>query len=165
MAKVLFVCTGNVCRSPMAEGLFRKALDKGEKIQVTSAGLSVMAGRPPSDHSVVVLKQGGVDISKQRSMQLTPQLVNQASHIFAMTQGHKEAIELIFPTAADKTFLLREFTDGAAPEDAKQGLLDVPDPIGMSLEAYVLTRDLIAEAIPSVLKFVRETHPADRTED
>lgn len=165
MAKVLFVCTGNVCRSPMAEGLFRDALDGKEDILVTSAGLSVMEGRPPSDHSVDVLKEIGVNITKQRSSQLTEQLAQQASHIFAMTQGHKEAIEMIFPFAKEKTFLLRELADGAEPDDAKHGLLDVPDPIGMGRDAYEATRDLIREALPAVLKFIRETDSADTSPD
>ncbi len=165
MAKILFVCTGNVCRSPMAEGLFRDAVGKQKGVYVASAGLSVMEGRPPSEHSMEVLKEIGVDISRQRSMQLTPQLVQQASHIFAMTQGHKEAIELVFPFAAEKTFLLREFADGAESDDAKHGLLDVPDPIGMGRDAYETTRDLIRDALPAVLEFVRDTTSADRSPD
>ena len=87
MAKVLFVCTGNVCRSPMAEGLFRHLAEGSKKIEIDSAGLSVMEGRPPSRHSVDVLKEEKIDISGQRSQQLTEELIKESTHIFGMTQG------------------------------------------------------------------------------
>lgn len=160
MAKVLFVCTGNICRSPMAEGLFRELAKDLGGIEIASAGLSAPVGSPPSDHSVDVLREEGIDISKQRSAQLTPELIAEATHIFGMTLGHKRAIEMLFPSAAEKTFLVRELADGAEPDDIEHGLLDVPDPIGLDRDAYEITRDLIRDALPAVLKFVRETTQA-----
>lgn len=157
MPNVLFVCTGNVCRSPMAEGLLRGMTGKLKDFVVASAGLSAINGRPPSQYSIDVLREEGLDIERQLSQQLTPKLVAEASHIFAMTIGHKEAIEMLYPAAAEKTFLVREFVKGASPDDAREGLLDVPDPIGMGRDAYEMTRDLIKDALPSLLKFVEET--------
>lgn len=159
MARVLFICTGNVCRSPIAEGLFRAMIkaQRSSGIEVASAGLSALDGLPPSDHSIDVLAEEGVDISGQQSRQLTAEMVERATHIFAMTQSHKATIESYFPFAAEKTFLLREFSEGATPKLAGQGFLDVPDPIGMDRQAYELTRDLIKEVLPAVLAFVRNT--------
>ena len=157
MARVLFVCTGNVCRSPMAEGLFRLMARDLSGVETLSAGLSAPSGSPPSQHSVDVLADDGIDISGQRSQQITPELIEAATHIFAMTIDHKRAIESLFPAAAEKTFLVRELAEIAEPDDAYHGLLDVPDPIGLPREAYETTRDLIRDAMPAVVKFVRET--------
>jgi protein-tyrosine phosphatase len=141
----------------MAEGLFRALAGENSGIAVASAGLSAAEGHPPSDFGVEVLREEGLDISDQASQQLTPELVEQSTHIFTMTQSHKLAIESLMPAAAEKTFLLREFTDDAAPDLASEGLLDVPDPIGQDRSAYQITRDLIKAALPGVLRFVRKT--------
>lgn len=141
----------------MAEGLFREMTKNLSGIEIDSAGLSAPPNRAPSQHSINVLKEQGIDISAQRSQQLTPELIRESTHIFGMTIGHKEAIEMLFPAAAEKTFLIRELADGAEADDANHGLLDVPDPIGLDRDAYEITRDLIQEALPAVLKFVQET--------
>ena len=141
----------------MAEGFCREMskTEPGEEIETGSAGLSVFEGQPPSSHSVVVMKQEGIDISGQRSQTLTPQLVQKATHLFGMTSGHREVIEMLFPEAREKVFVLREFI----VEDDLD--LDVPDPIGMDLEAYERTRNLIKEAMPSILEFVTRPNGGD----
>lgn len=141
----------------MAEGLFRDMVKNEPDIEVSSAGLSALDGLPPSQYSVEVLADEGIDISDQQSQQLTPEMVEQSTHIFAMTQSHKMAIESYFPFAAEKTFLLREFFEGATHRMAADGFLDVPDPIGLDRSAYELTRDLIKEVLPAVVAFVKNT--------
>jgi len=157
MPKVLFVCTGNVCRSPMAEAMFRELTKDLEDMQVHSAGISAPAGESPSPHAIKVLRKRGLDISTLRSKQLTPRLVEEATHIFSMTLGHKTTIEKRYPKATEKSFLLREFESGTPLQSMEEGLLDIPDPIGMNLAAYETTFELIEDALPSVLKFVQET--------
>jgi glycine hydroxymethyltransferase len=151
MKTILFICTGNVCRSPMAEGLFRKAAGNGEAFRVLSAGLGAVDGQPPTPHSVSAMRELGVDISSQRSRALTADLVRQADYIFGMTHAHVDTVGLLYPAAADKTFLLREFDD-AVPSYEK----DIPDPIGCPYDIYVQCRDQIDQSINSLLKFMEQ---------
>jgi glycine hydroxymethyltransferase len=149
---VLFVCTGNICRSPIAEGLFRRLLGNRKDIEVSSAGIHAVRGQPPSAHAIEVCAEEGVDIRELRSQPLTSALINRASHIFAMTGAHVEAISMLFPNAADKTFLLREFEETGATS-----WLDVPDPIGLGRDVYITCAQTIKNALPSVLAFVEES--------
>jgi glycine hydroxymethyltransferase len=75
MKTILFVCTGNICRSPMAEGLFRQAVKGRNDFRVLSAGVGAVDGLPPSEFATRALKELGIDISKQRSRMLTAELV------------------------------------------------------------------------------------------
>ncbi|MGZ5552759.1 MAG: serine hydroxymethyltransferase [Chthoniobacterales bacterium] len=152
MKNVLFVCTGNICRSPMAEGLFRRLVGNRKDISVSSAGVHAVRGQPPSLYAVEVLQERGVDISDLRSQPLTATLIEQATHIFAMTGAHLETIQMLFPNGMDKSFLLREFE-----EPGTTVWRDVPDPIGCNREVYVLCADTIENALPSVLAFVEES--------
>ena len=131
----------------MAEGLFRHMVANRPDIRVRSAGISTFPGQPPSPHAVDVLADLRIDISNLRSQPLSEELVQEASCIIAMTRSHLESIQYLFPEAAEKTFLLREFEDNASS-------LDLSDPIGMGLEAYEVTRDIIRRALPGILKFI-----------
>src|SRR5262245_47288628 len=112
MKTVLFVCTGNVCRSPMAEGIFRHAVQGREgEYRVLSAGLGAMDGQPPSAYAVQAVKELGIDISGQRSRMVTLELVQQADYILGMTHSHIDTVIMLYPMAAEKTFLLREFDE------------------------------------------------------
>ena len=152
MKTILFVCTGNVCRSPMAEGLFRHAVKNDGRYRVLSAGVGAVEGQPPSPHAVRALKELGVDISKQRSQMLSGELVQQADYIFGMTHGHVDAVTLLFPQAAEKTFLLREFDETLDIFEK-----DISDPIGGSYEVYLNCRDQIEQGIASMLNFIEQT--------
>jgi RpiB/LacA/LacB family sugar-phosphate isomerase len=151
MKTILFICTGNVCRSPMAEGLFRRATDGNGGFRVLSAGLGAIDGQPPTLHSVTAMRELGIDISNQRSRALTADLVRQADYIFGMTHGHVDTIGLIYPAAAEKTFLLREFDDSV-----EQYEKDIADPIGCSYEVYVHCREQIKQSIESLLNFMEQ---------
>jgi RpiB/LacA/LacB family sugar-phosphate isomerase len=133
----------------MAEGLFRDAVKGRTDIQVASAGVGTVYGQPPSAHSVEVLRPLSIDITGIRSQPLTQKLVDWATHIFVMTRGHRDTVELIFPEATDKTYLVCEFDD-----DLRSHSLDVPDPIGLGIQAYYDTRATLQKALPSVLKFI-----------
>jgi RpiB/LacA/LacB family sugar-phosphate isomerase len=155
MKTVLFVCTGNVCRSPMAEGLFRHATRGRTDCRAISAGVGAVEGQPPSSHAVRALKELGIDISQQRSRMLTPEVVEQADYIFGMTHSHVDAVTLLFPQAAEKMFLLREF-DETLDEFEK----DISDPIGGSYETYTYCRNQIEQGIFSMLNFIEQAAEA-----
>src|SRR5438477_5744272 len=151
MKTVLFVCTGNVCRSPMAEGIFRHAVQGRGHFRVVSAGLGAMEGQPPSAYAVQAVKELGIDISSQRSRMLTPELVQQADYVFGMTHSHIDTVMLLYPMAAEKTFLLREFDETLDIFEK-----DISDPIGGSYEVYLNCRDQIEQGLPSLLRFIEQ---------
>jgi RpiB/LacA/LacB family sugar-phosphate isomerase len=101
------------------------------------------------------MKELGIDISKQRSRMLTAELVQQADYIFGMTHSHVDTVQLLYPPAAEKTFLLREFDDSVDPYER-----DVSDPIGGSYSVYRACRDQIASGVKSLLHFI-EHGPSD----
>src|SRR4030095_7848188 len=156
MKTILFVCTGNICRSPMAEGLFRHAVKGRGDYGVMSAGVGAGEGLPPSENAVVALEQMGIGSSRQRSRMLSADLVQRADFIFGMTHSHVDAILLLYPQAAEKTFLLREFD-----ETLDRFENDIPDPIGGPLSTYIECRDHIEQGIASRLKLIEQTASHD----
>ncbi len=144
----------------MAEGIFRDAVKNLPGFEVSSAGVATGYGQPPSAHAVEVLRPWGLDISRIRSQPLTDELVDEATHIFVMTRGHLDAICMYFPEAAEKTYLLREFDADAV----RRGNPDVPDPIGLGIDAYFECRDTIKRSLPSLLHFLKTDAPMSTTQ-
>ncbi|HVV02440.1 MAG TPA: ribose 5-phosphate isomerase B [Verrucomicrobiae bacterium] len=155
MKTVLFICTGNVCRSPMAEGIFRHAVRNRGEYRVISAGLGAVDGQPPSPYGVQAVKELGIDISGQRSRLLTPELVDEADFIFGMTHSHIDTVMMLYPHAAEKTFLLREFDDTLDIFEK-----DISDPIGGSYDIYLDCRDQIEQGMASLLRFLESAEGA-----
>src|SRR5436309_2554 len=151
MKTILFVCTGNVCRSPMAEGILRHALQGRGDYRVMSAGLGAMEGQPPSPYAVQAVRELGIDISGQRSRMVTPDLIQQADYIFGMTHSHIDTVMLLYPYAAEKTFMLREFDETLDIYEK-----DISDPIGGSYDVYLNCRDQIEQGIASLMRFVEQ---------
>ena len=137
----------------MAEGLLRAALKDRSDVEVSSAGVAAAWGQPASSHTSEVLRPLGIRMNDFRSQPLTEQLIEEATLILAMTRGHLETIQMYFPEAADKLFLVREFDPSV-----RGSSLDVPDPIGLGIDAYFETRDLIQKALPGIL---RQLDPTD----
>jgi len=133
MAAVLFVCTANVCRSPMASALFRRILeDKHEKAdwRVESAGTWAVDDIPASLGSQQVMKERGIDISEHRSRRVDQEILTLFDLILTMESGHKEALRVEFPEFADRIFMLSEMVGQ---------IYDVADPIGRPIDEYEKT--------------------------
>ncbi|MCK4428633.1 MAG: low molecular weight protein arginine phosphatase [candidate division Zixibacteria bacterium] len=147
--KVLFICTGNSCRSPMAEGILKKMLKENksqdpefelDNFEVSSAGISTLDGVPPSLFAMEVAKARNVDLTQHRSRQLNRQILKKADIILAMSDEHLEYIRKMDKKALEKTYLLRTFPQNhlASNEDESESVLYIKDPIGGTMDDYEL---------------------------
>ena len=145
---ILFVCTGNTCRSPMAKAIaMRLIADKlgcapeelaDRNIEVYSAGTFAGPGAPASDHAVEVVSGRGVDITRHSSQPLTVELINRADYVFTMTDAHRSVVVDMVRSAADRTKRLVEDSD-------------IADPIGGDRDVYAQCADAIEDAIEARL--------------
>jgi protein-tyrosine-phosphatase len=143
--RILFVCTGNTCRSPLSEAIARKiAIERGlTDVEAMSAGTSAHDGAPASDGSLLVGMERNMDLGGHRAQTLNRDLVRQSDLILAMGPHHLERIEAL--GGAGKSFLLADYASHGASSRP------ISDPIGAELDVYRATADELEEEIRRVL--------------
>jgi len=144
---IMFVCTGNTCRSPMAEGALRVLLTgkRPGKFRVVSSGTSAPSGFPATKYAIEAARIWDSDISGHESQPLTSALIDEADLILAMTPGHYEQTLSIRSGAESKTYLFKKFPDQGSRGEG------VADPIGQSLDMYNQTFLEIGECLGKYL--------------
>ncbi len=159
---VLFVCTGNTCRSAMAEGIFRKMLRERTEddsiFNIISAGISALPDMSPTYEAISAASEQSVDISQHKTIQLQEDLVKKADLILVMAHIHKDYIMRKFPFAQNKTFLLKKFALNYKFESNqnKEKNYEIIDPIGRKIDFYRVVARELKENLEKILDKILE---------
>jgi protein-tyrosine phosphatase len=156
------VCSGNSCRSPLAEGLLRVKLPARlqDEVVVESAGTLGIDGSPAARYSVELVKEKGGDISSHRSQGVTEELMQETDLVLAMAAEHIEYLQEEFPQYRENIFLLKRFGRAAGEANTDDSGDDIFDPVGSSKETYRLCAELIDEELerimPTLINFIQQ---------
>ena len=151
--KILFVCTGNTCRSPMTEGMLKKAAEEkglSDRISVSSAGISVFRAPSASPEAVEVMRRAGIDISSHRPRQVTAEMLLEADLVITMTESHRSRILDMYPEIKGKVYTIKKFAK------MENGSPDIPDPFGGAEKEYKRIASEIGEAVKKIIDRLSE---------
>jgi protein arginine phosphatase len=141
MPSVLFVCTANICRSPMAMAIFRSKIGQGiDSWRIESAGTWAIDGEPVNQKVLQVVSERGMDLSEHRSRSTTSELLRSFNVILTMEQGQKEALQVEFPEVAKRVYLITEMVGS---------MYNVHDPVGGPIDGFRITADEIDNILTS----------------
>lgn len=141
--RILVVCIGNICRSPTAEFLFRQKLAH-RNVDVSSAGLGALVGRPMDLNAIQILSEHGIDAATHRARQLEPSMLHEADLVLAMERRHLAAAARMAPESSGKLFLLGKFFDAG----------DVPDPYRQPRQVFEHVYTMIERGVGSWMPYL-----------
>ena len=151
---ILFICTGNSCRSPMAEGFLKEMLSGEKGIKSDSCGIISSSFGGATPQAIKIMKEKGIDISTHRTKTISKDLIDGADLILVMEAKHRQKVQELSPEAGNKAFLLKDFA-------RDKNNLEVKDPIGLSDEIYrEVAREIknaLARALPKILEVLKES--------
>jgi len=159
---ILFVCTGNTCRSAMAEGIFKKMLkertEDDSRFNIISAGISALPGMSPTSEAIKVMTEQGIDISRHIATQVQENLVKKADLILVMSNTHKNYVKTKFTFAQDKIYLLKEFAQIGEFKSMQKTdeNYEVVDPLGRPIEFYRIIARELKENLEKILDKILE---------
>lgn len=156
MIKVLFVCLGNICRSPTGEGVFRSLVENEglqENISIDSAGTAAYhVGEPPDPRSQAAARQRGIDLSRQRARRVRPDDFQHFDYLLAMdSENHANLMRICPPGHEHKVHMMLDFGEGLDRRD-------VPDPYYVGGNGFEVVLDLIEVASQGLLEDIRQNH-------
>lgn len=147
MKKIMFICTGNICRSAMADGLMRKLVKiKNKDVEVYSCGIFAEDGDMPTYNAVEAIKEYGVDLKPHRATNIRNSKIKEMDIILCATVSHKNNVQAMYPELKDKIFTIKEYAG------FDKNNLDIPDPWGYDIETYRFCASTISNCLEKIIE-------------
>ena len=149
--KIMFICTGNICRSAMAKALFQKMVEENNKNkEVYSSGISAYTGDEPTYNAIEAMKEYGIDLSNHRATYIEDSDIKDMDLILCATLSHKRAVLQLYPSLEGKVFTMKQYVK----LDREGQDMDIKDPWGYNLETYKASAKEIYNCLQELIKKV-----------
>ncbi|MDD2376588.1 MAG: low molecular weight protein arginine phosphatase [Clostridia bacterium] len=151
MKSIMFICTGNICRSPMAHAYMQKKLydlKKENEYMISSCGTNAIQGQCATDNAIEVMKKYDIDLTRHRATSLEYSNILDYDLILVLTDNHKRQILQVYPSLNDNIFTLKEYVNN------KEKYKDIDDPWGLDINVYKATAKNIVENINKLLEML-----------